>query len=60
MTKCHKTIEVIRGVATGDPSPEFPNDVLRTQDRRADIVAASGQNFSDYFRQLARLARTHA
>jgi hypothetical protein len=60
MTKCHKTIEVIRGVATGDPSPEFPKDVHRTQDRRADIVAASGQNFSDYFRQLARLARTHA
>jgi len=25
MTKCHKTIEVIRGVATGDPGPQFPD-----------------------------------
>jgi hypothetical protein len=29
MTKCHKTIEVIRGVPTGTPGPAFPNARLR-------------------------------
>jgi hypothetical protein len=30
VTKCHKTIEMIRGVATGTPGPAFPNARLRT------------------------------
>ncbi len=30
MTKCHKTIEVIRKVPTGTPGPAFPNAKLRT------------------------------
>ena len=30
MTKCHKTIEVIRRAPTGTPGPTFPNAQLRT------------------------------
>ena len=30
VTKCHKTVEVIRKVPTGTPGPSFPNAKLRT------------------------------
>ena len=40
MAKCHKTIEVIRRVATGTPGPAFPNARLRTNVENS--VAAAG------------------
>ena len=60
MTKCHGTIEVIRGVATGSPGPNFPNAVLRTD---PGIPKDAAQNLSmhasDYFKELTRLVVTH-
>lgn len=59
MTKCHKTIEVIRGVATGMPGPNFPNAKLRTE--QGIRVARTGQlQPSEYLKELSRLVVTHS
>ncbi len=60
MTKCHKTIEVIRGVATGTPGPNFPNAKLRTDP--GSPVVGTGQQLraSDYLNELSRLVVTHS
>lgn len=59
MTKCHTTIEVIRGVATGTPGPAFPNAVLRT-----DVGDPTGNTSTlratDYLKELSRLTVTHS
>lgn len=59
MAKCHKTIEVIRGVPTGDPGPKFPNAILRTTDPSIP-AARPGFTASDYLKTIARLGVTHA
>jgi hypothetical protein len=59
MTKCHTTIEVIRGVSTGTPGPDFPNAQLRTDP--GDPVAMRGLLMpSGHLRELSRLAITHS
>ncbi len=60
MTKCHKTIEVIRGVGTGTPGPNFPNAKLRTDP--GSPVVGTGQQWraSDYLNELSRLVVTHS
>jgi hypothetical protein len=59
MTKCHKTIEVIRGGPTGTPGSDFPNARLRTD---PGYPAAMPGNFqpSPYLRELSRLVVTHS
>ena len=59
MAKCHATIEVIRGVPTGTPGPDFPNARLRTD---PGYPAATPGNLrpSAYLRDLSRLVVTHA
>lgn len=58
MTKCHQTIEKIRGVPTGAPSPDFPNAKLRTS---VEATPRPNQGRpSDYLRELARLVVTHS
>jgi hypothetical protein len=52
MTKCHKTIEVIRGVPTGALGPNFPNAKLRTDP--GNLVAPARQT------QLTRSPRCGA
>jgi len=59
MTKCHKTIEVIRGVPTGTPGPTFPNAQLRT-DPGAPVVLSGVMMPSSYLREMTRLVVTHA
>jgi len=59
MTKCHKTIEVIRGVATGPPGPNFPNAKLRT-DPGTPVVSTGQLRASDYLKELSRLVVTHS
>ena len=59
MTKCHKTIEVIRGVATGTPGPNFPNAKLRT-DPGNPVVNAGQMQPTDYLIELGRLMITHS
>ncbi len=56
--KCHKTVEVIRGVPTGDPGPSFPNAKLRT-DTGTPVQRAGTARTSDYLRELSRLVITH-
>jgi hypothetical protein len=59
MTKCHRTIETIRGVATGTPGPDFPNAKLRTDP--GNPVTSPGQlRPSSYLRELSRLVVTHS
>jgi hypothetical protein len=59
MTKCHRTIETIRGAATGTPGPEFPNAKLRTDP--GEQVTKPGQlRASDYLKELSRLVVTHS
>jgi hypothetical protein len=59
MTKCHRTIETIRGVATGTPGPDFPNAKLRTDPGKQ--VTKPGQVWaSDYLKELSRLVVTHS
>ncbi|MGH3220782.1 MAG: hypothetical protein ACRDPY_19145 [Streptosporangiaceae bacterium] len=59
MTKCHKTIEVIRGVPTGTPGPAFPNARLRTDP--GNSVATSGNlRPTSYLQELNRLMITHS
>lgn len=60
MTKCHKTIEVIRGVATGDPGPQFPNVKLRAVDPSHPKIGGPAFGVSDYFKQIARIGVSHA
>jgi hypothetical protein len=50
MTKCHKTVEVIRGVPTG--RPKFANATLRTTDPSTLAGATFDFRVSDYFKQL--------
>jgi hypothetical protein len=59
MTKCHQTIEKIRGVPTGTPSPEFPNAKLRTTVDGATPGPRQSRP-SDYLRELTRLVVTHS
>ena len=61
ITKCHMTIEVIRGVQTGAPGPTFPNAKLRT-DAGSSIVGAGTIEMrpSEYLIELSRLVITHS
>jgi hypothetical protein len=59
MTKCHRTIEIIRGVPTGDPCSKFPNALLRTTDPSTPTPRPRF-TASDYLKQMARLGVTHA
>jgi hypothetical protein len=59
MTKCHKTIEIIRGVPTGTPGPDFPNAKLRV-DVADRVPRASTVRASAYFKELSRLVITHS
>jgi hypothetical protein len=58
ITKMYRTIEVIRGVSTGTPSPAFPNVKLRTE---VPVAALSGTTWrpADYLQELSRLTITH-
>jgi hypothetical protein len=59
MAKCHKTIEVIRGVPTGTPGPGFPNARLRTDP--GNPAATSGSlRATSYLQELNRLMVTHS
>jgi hypothetical protein len=59
MTKCHKTIEVIRKVPTGTPGPAFPNARLRTGP--GNPVATPGSlRPTSYLQELNRLMITHS
>jgi hypothetical protein len=61
ITKCYRTIETIRGVATGTPGPHFPNAKLRTD--RGNPVTKPGQlqlRPSAYLEELSRLVITHS
>jgi hypothetical protein len=59
MTKCHRTIERIRGVANGTPGPDFPNAKLRTDP--GNRVTKPGQLLpSSYLLELSRLVVTHS
>jgi hypothetical protein len=58
LSKLYRTIEVIRGVPTGDPGPNFPNAKLRTDPGRTSLPAGSFRP-SEYFKELARLTITH-
>jgi hypothetical protein len=59
MTKCHKTIEVIRGVPTGTPGPGFPNARLRT-DPGTQPAAPGSLRPTSYLQELNRLMVTHS
>jgi hypothetical protein len=59
MTKCHKTIEVIRGVTTGTPGPDFPNAKLRTE-VEGRVVSAGQFRASAYLQELSRLVIAHS
>jgi hypothetical protein len=59
MTKCHKTIEVIRRVPTGTPGPNFPNAKLRTDPGNPAARAGTLQP-TNYLRELSRLVVTHS
>jgi hypothetical protein len=56
MSKMHKTVEVIRGVETGIPGPNFPNAKLRTD---PGSTGPGTLHPSEYFMQLQRLIVTH-
>ena len=59
LTKCHKTIEVIRGVPTGTPGPAFPNARLRTEPGNP-ASAPGALRPSSYLQELGRLMVTHS
>jgi hypothetical protein len=59
MTKCHKTVEVIRGVPIGTPGPAFPNARLRTDPGNPAATPGSLRPTS-YLRELNRLMVTHS
>ena len=61
MTKCHKTIKVIRGAATGTPGRTFPTPSF--EPIQGTRVVGAGQmqmRPSDYLRELSRLMVTHS
>lgn len=60
ISKCHRTVEVIRGVPTGDPGSSFSNVKLRAVDPSHPKAGGPKFRFSDYFKQLARLGLSHA
>ena len=61
MTKCHKTIEVIRGVPTGTPGPAFPNTQLRTDPGNPVVTpGVTTLRPSSYLQELNRLMITHS
>ena len=61
MTKCHATIEVIRGVPTGAPGSTFPNAKLRTTvPRREAAPSLVTMHPSEYLGELSRLVVTHS
>ena len=57
MTKCHKIIEVVRGVPTGTPGPGFPNARLRTDPGNPAATPGSLRPTS-YLQELNRLLIT--
>jgi hypothetical protein len=59
MTKCHRSIEVIRGVPTGTPGPAFPNAQLRT-DPGIPVSTPGGLRPTSYLQELNRLMITHS
>jgi hypothetical protein len=59
MTKCYRTIEIIRGVPTGAPGPAFPNARLRT-DPGTPASRSTGMQPSDYIKELSRLVVSHS
>jgi hypothetical protein len=59
MTKCHKTIEVIRKAPTGTPGPAFPNARLRTDPGNPAVTPGSLQPTSN-LQELSRLMITHS
>lgn|SRR5215211_3730506 len=59
MTKCHRTIETIRAVATGTPGPDFPNAKLHT-DPGNPVTKAGQLRASSYLKELSRLVVTHS
>jgi hypothetical protein len=59
IAKCHKTIEIVRGVPTGPPGPAFPNALLRTDPGRP-VAGAGGLHPTTYLQELNRLMVTHA
>jgi hypothetical protein len=59
MTKCHRRIEVIRGVPTGVPGPGFPNAKLRP-DPGKPVPTAGNMQPTPYLRELSRLVITHS
>jgi hypothetical protein len=59
MTKCYKTIELIRGAPTGTPGPAFPNARLRTDSGNPVATPGSLQPTS-YLQELSRLMITHS
>ena len=59
VTKCHKTVEVIRKVPTGTPGPAFPNAQLRTDSGNPAVRSATLRPTS-YLQELNRLMVTHS
>jgi hypothetical protein len=59
MTKCHKTVEVIRRGPTGTPGPAFPNARLRT-DPGNPVTPSAGLRPTSYLQELNRLMITHS
>ncbi len=58
MNKMYRTIEIIRGVSTGTPGPNFPNARLRTDPGQSSAGNATMRP-SEYLRELSRLIVTH-
>lgn len=59
MTKMYRTIEVIRGVSTGTPGPNFPNVRLRTEVDPATPPSGTTWRPTEYLQELSRLTITH-
>jgi hypothetical protein len=59
MAKLYRTIEVIRGVATGTPGPAWPNARLRTEFPGGAQTQGGSIRVSDYLQELSRLTVTH-
>lgn len=63
LTKSYRTVEVIRGVPTGTPSPSFPNARLRTTlpDRQVlpQSPGVAQMHPTEYLQELSRIVVTH-
>ena len=57
--KMHRTIEVIRGVPSGDPGPNWVNARLRTDPGAPAQAQSDTFRPSDYLKELSRLRVTH-